>query len=184
MTPLPAILLYHLGKCALRAQPGSHPESQTEGNSLSSYASTSTNPRRSGEVDSRKASLVAVPFLCYRLHVGREKQWLAPPYKKHLLGSQCHPWQLGRVYDKMATAAHGFMFSKGPWQNLVILQMPYRLIALKLHLYRSNMLNFGPKCRVTFISYNSCVFAFFGSHHYLMIEDTFTMELTGRIFVF
>lgn len=46
------------------------------------------------------------------------------------------------------------------------------------------MLNFGSKCQVTFISYNSCVFAFLGSHHHLMIEDTFTMELTGLIFVF
>lgn len=45
------------------------------------------------------------------------------------------------------------------------------------------MLNLGSKCPVTLISYNSCVFAFLGSHCHLKIEDTFTMELTGRIFV-
>lgn len=127
MTPLVAIL-YYLGKCALRGQPGSHSESQTAGNSLSSHASISTNPWRSREADSWKASLFAVPFLCYCLHVGRERQWFIPAYEKHLLGSQCQPWQLGSVYDNMATAVCDFMFSQGPWQNFVILQMPYRLI--------------------------------------------------------
>lgn len=42
------------------------------------------------------------------------------------------------------------------------------------------MLSFGFKCQVTSINYNSCVFAFLGSHHHLMTEDISTMELQGE----
>lgn len=72
-TPLAMILLYHLGNVLSELSQGPI-QSQTAGNSLSSCASIPTNPVRSGEVDSWKASLVAVPFLCHCLHVGRERQ--------------------------------------------------------------------------------------------------------------
>lgn len=128
MTPLVAVLHYHLGKRALRAQPGSW----TAGNSLSSCASVSAHPRISCDADSWKASLVAFPTLCHRLHVGRERQWFVLPYEKHLLGSQCQPWQLGTMYDKMETAACNCLYVLiGHLTGLCDLACPFQTVSFK-----------------------------------------------------
>lgn len=42
------------------------------------------------------------------------------------------------------------------------------------------MHSFGFECQVTFINYNLHGFAFLGSHHHLMTEETSTLELRGR----